>query len=445
MPEFLRLVPPEDARKLLLAELSCPLTTQETIETAAAIDRACAEDIRAPHPLPEFPRSTVDGYAVLAEDTFGARDSLPVYLILTGEVLMGNVPPSAIAPGQCMLIHTGGMIPENANAVVMLEHTQVARGNGPSPRHQASAATRFEQGSSTNGTDRTEIEVLRPVATGENVIQVGQDVAEGQVVLSKGSRLRPSEIGGLMALGVTSLNVVRQPRIGLISSGDELVPPHRRPRQGQVRDVNAYTLASAVTRWGGVPALYGIIPDDPGLLEQMAARALEECDCVVISAGSSASVRDQTASVIDSLGSPGVLVHGVNTRPGKPTILGCCNGKGVLGLPGNPVSALVNAHLFLKPLLECLLGLPTDRPQAVVAAILTVNLPSEAGREDWWPVSLRRGSMTGAEPGASDWLAEPIFGQSNLIFRLMAADGLLRIPPDATGLGVGSAVEVQLL
>jgi molybdopterin molybdotransferase len=295
-----------------------------------------------------------------------------------------------------------------------------------------------------------EIEIMRAVAEGENVIRVGEDVAEGTVVLPMGRMMRPAEIGGLMALGIVQLNAIRKIRVGLISSGDEVVYPSQQPRRGQVRDVNAYTLFSLVMKSGGEGVLYGIVPDEVYALKEMASRALRECDVVLITAGSSASTRDMTAAVIDSLGVPGVLVHGINTRPGKPTILGVCDGKAVIGLPGNPVSALVNGYLFVVPVIEKLLGLPVDKPRPSLMARLTVNVASQAGREDWIPVRLfpihnslsRRASEQGI--GNSEWDAEPVFGKSNLIFTLAAADGLLRIPPDATGFSTGEVVEVVL-
>jgi molybdopterin molybdotransferase len=260
-----------------------------------------------------------------------------------------------------------------------------------------------------------------------------------------------------MALGITSLRVATKPKVALISSGDEIVAPNGIPGKGQVRDVNAYTLGSLVIKSGGEPVFYGIVPDRIGQLKETAAKALTECDMLVISAGSSASTRDITAEVISSLGLPGVLVHGINTRPGKPTILGVCSGKAVIGLPGNPVSALVNAYLFVLPVIERLSGLRYGNfgekaPRASVLAYLTVNLPSQAGREDWWPVKLTQESLRGGEmPGGKShhepkdrWLADPIFGKSNLIFTLVNADGLLCIPPDVTGLGAGEKVEVVL-
>ena len=447
MPEFLTLLPPEEAREKLFSHLPAPEPASEIIDVSVSLGRVTAEDVSAPHPLPDFRRSTVDGFAVLAKDTHGASDSLPAYLKLVGEVPMGDTPKSVLEPGNCMTIHTGGMLPDGADAVVMLEYTQttsVGAGLRPAPT--------------------TEIEILKSVAEGENVIAIGEDVAQGQVVQPKGSLMRPAEIGGLMALGITELRVAKKIRVGLISSGDEVIPPEESPRPGQVRDINSHTLAALVTRVGGEPVLYGIVGDPFEALQQTAAKALAECEVVVITAGSSASTRDMTADVIATLGEPGVLVHGINTRPGKPTILGVCDGKAVIGLPGNPVSALVNGYMLVVPLIERLLG-QTQCPQATIQARLTVNLPSQSGREDWWPVKLLRPERSGSagdaqskgsanvsnSPSTSlrsaqdEYNAEPIFGKSNLIFTLAAADGLLKIPPDATGLSAGEMVEVILI
>jgi molybdopterin molybdotransferase len=416
MPEFLTLLPPDEARDLMLSHLAArqPVIDSESIDVSASLGRVLAEDIIAPHPLPDFQRTTVDGYAVRAQDTFGATDSLPAYLTLIGEVPMGDTPHFEIGAGQCALIHTGGMLPNGADAVVMLEYTQSAH--------------------------EKEIEIFRAVANGENIIHIGEDVAQGQTVQVKGSVMRPAEIGGLLALGITSVKVAEKIRVGLISTGDEVIDPSQTPRPGQVRDINSYTLGALVEKSGGVAKRYGIISDQLQALKDAAAQALSECDVVVITAGSSASTRDMTADVIRSLGAPGVLVHGINTRPGKPTILGVCNGKAVIGLPGNPVSALVNGCLFVVPVIEKLLG-ATPRPRATIQAKLTVNLPSQAGREDWIPVKL----IVNRQSSIVNYDAEPIFGKSNLIFTLASADGLLRIHPDATGLSAGEVVEVVLI
>ena len=425
MPEFLTLLPPDEARDLLLAHLASRklVIDPESIDVSASLGRVLAEDIIAPHPLPDFQRATVDGYAVRAQDTYGATDSLPAYLTLIGEVPMGDASTFEIGAGQCALIHTGGMLPNRADAVVMLEYTQIAR-SGLSPER------------STEG----ELEIFRAVANGENVILIGEDVAQGQLVLPHGTLIRPAEIGGLLALGITSVKTAKKILVGLISTGDEVIDPSKTPRPGQVRDINSFTLGALVEKSGGVAKRYGIISDQLQALKDAAAQALSECDVIVITAGSSASTRDMTADVIRWLGEPGVLVHGINTRPGKPTILGVCNGKAVIGLPGNPVSALVNGYLFVVPVIEKLLGMLSS-PKAAVLARLTVNLPSQAGREDWWPVKL----AVSDRPSAVSYDAEPIFGKSNLIFTLAAANGLLRIQPDATGLSAGEVVEIFLI
>jgi molybdopterin molybdotransferase len=411
MPEFLRLVPPDHALHLFLDALSDHASRKvEIIPTQEGLGRILAQPIHAKEPLPPFPRSTVDGYAVRAADTYGASPSLPAYLTLIGEIAMGTQADDEIKSPQAILIHTGGMIPRGADAVVMVEDTQKVKEN--------------------------EIEVLKPVAEGENILQLGEDVKVGEIVIPIGRRLRPQEIGGLMALGVTKVGVVQPPRVGILSTGNELISPREKPQPGQIRDINSYTLSALVRRTGGKPILRGIIPDQYDDLLQAAKKAHREDDMVIITAGSSVSTHDQTADVIQQLGNPGVLVHGVSIRPGKPTILAVADGVPLIGLPGNPVSALVVAGLFVVPVIRALLGAQEEEIMPQVHARLSMNVSSETGREDYLPVKLH--------PGEGGWLAEPVFGRSNLIFTLVRADGLVRIPPEATGLPANSLVTVQL-
>ncbi len=400
MPEFLQLMTPPAARQKFLAALT-HRTGAERVSTRAALGRTLAADVVAAEDLPPFARSTVDGYAVRAADTHGASESLPIYLRLAGEVAMGQAAGLALAPGECAAIHTGGMLPENADGVLMLEYSQSAG---------------------------AEIEALRAVAVGENVILAGEELRAGQVALVAGRRLRAEELGGLMALGVTEISVRQQPRVALLSSGDEVIPPEMSPQAGQVRDINATALAALVAGAGGEPVLYGIVPDDLNELTRRAEQALADCDALVITAGSSASVRDLTATALAGLGAPGVLVHGVSVRPGKPTLLGVSDGKPTLGLPGNPASALVIARLFLLPAIAALLGDASPPAQAIRARV-RVNLPSQAGREDWLAVRL-------AEVEGDLW-AEPVYGKSNQIFMLAGGEGLLFIPTEVTGLMAG--------
>jgi molybdopterin molybdotransferase len=409
MPEFLRLVSPSEALARLLARLPEGRRVEpEAIPTSEAVGRVLAAPVVAPHALPAFPRSTVDGFAVRAADTHGASPSLPAYLQVVGEVPMGRASDLKLSPGQAALVHTGGMVPDSADAVVMLEDTQ-------SPRPG-------------------EIEVLKPSASGQNVIAAGEDVSPGESVLEAGVHLRPQEIGGLMALGIAEVRVARRPRVGILSSGDEVVDPESTPGPAQVRDVNSYALSALVVEAGGEPIRHGIVPDQMGALQEAARKALGVSDLVVITAGSSASARDLTAEAIRSLGEPGVLVHGVAIRPGKPTILAVADEVPVIGLPGNPVSALVIARLFVVPVIRRLLG---ERGPALPArwmARLSANIASEAGREDYIPVRL---VVT-----PEGLVAEPVYGRSNLIFTLVRADGLIRIAPEVTGLSAGAAVEV---
>jgi molybdopterin molybdotransferase len=407
--DFLTLVPPSRARELLLSQVQYKGDV-DLVGISESIGRISAEDILAPHPLPQFPRSTVDGYAVRAKDTFGASESSPAYITIIDEVTMGSQPQHQVGSGEASSIHTGGMIPVGSDAVVMVENTQIARDK--------------------------EIEIYRSVSTGENVISVGEDVVQGQLVLPKGKLIRPSEVGGLAALGISSLRVAKKMKVGIISTGDEVVPIEDDVQLGQVRDVNSHTLAGLVNTSGAVSILYGIIQDNFDDLIAVARKALDECDLLLITAGSSASSRDMTAKVINDLGKPGVLVHGINTRPGKPTILGLCGGKAVIGLPGNPVSALINGMLFVVPLLDKLTGKLSSAPNPSIKATLTVNLASQAGREDWQPIKLI--------PGEQGWMADPVFGKSNLIFSLSFSDGLVCIRPDETGLSAGELVDVFL-
>ena len=408
MPEFLELLPPAEALLQLLNAMPEATPQSELITTRGAFGRVLSMDIIAQEPLPPFTRSTVDGYALRAQDTHGASESLPIYLRVVGEVPMGSEPGFQIGIGDAAIIHTGGMLPNGADAVVMLEFTQQT-GDG-------------------------EVECLKAIPSGENVLLQGEDVPVGSVILQKGKRLEIADIGGLTALGILEAPVAKAPRIAIISSGDEVVPADQRPALGQVRDINSTTLALLIEKSGGVPVEYGIAPDEPDALKLLLSTALADCDAAVVTAGSSASARDLTAQIIHQMGSPGVLVHGVNVKPGKPTILAMCDGKPVVGLPGNPVSALVIAWLFVVPLIQHLLSEVLDVPRPVVHARLAVNIPSVAGREDYVPVRLNK--VDGKV------IAQPTYFKSNLIFSLSRSHGLVRIPPNETGLAAGSDVEV---
>jgi molybdopterin molybdotransferase len=411
VPEFFTVHSPEAALARLWQHLPQQPAT-ETIATAEALGRVTAEAVLAPTAVPAFVRSTMDGYAVRAQDTFGAGQTLPAYLTLIGEAPMGRAPEFSVGPAQAALVHTGGMLPAGADAVVMIELTQKV--------------------------GEREIEVLRAAAPGENLLRVGDDIARGAPVVAAGHWLRPQDLGGLMALGVTQLRVARRPRVALLATGDEVVPPEAEPGPGQVRDVNSYSVAGQIAEAGGVPLRRGIAPDNFAALKTAAESALAEADALVLSAGSSVSVRDMTGDVIAGLGQPGVLVHGVAVKPGKPTILAVAGGKPIFGLPGNPVSAMVIADLFLVPTLYRLQGCAQPPPRQSVRARLTHNVASQAGRVDYVPARLVRRAEGG------EWWAEPVFGKSNQIFTLVFADGMIVIPGDANGVATGETVEVRL-
>ncbi len=408
--ELFDVVSPETALARLL-EAGLPEPRAETVPLSSAAGRVSAQPVRAPEPSPSFDRSLMDGFAVRASDTFGATESLPAALTVIGEVPMGAPPTRGIAPGEAMLIHTGGMLPPGSDAVVMVEHTEWI--------------------------DDRMIEVMRPVAARDAVIRRGDDVAEGAVIIHRGARLRSQDLGGLAALGVTHVSVAQAPIVGLIATGDEVVPPDQTPEPGEVRDVNSITLTVEVERAGGVARTYGIVPDVRAALATVVRDAQRECDIVVVSAGSSVSTRDHTADVIGSLGTPGILAHGLALKPGKPSIVALAGGKPVFGLPGNPVSALVVFDLLVAPTIRRLQGAPADSPESPLRVRLARNVASTAGRLDFIPARL-------TERDGCLW-AEPIFGASNLIFTLVRADALVRIPADANGLQAGAFVDIRPL
>ncbi|MFQ5880891.1 MAG: gephyrin-like molybdotransferase Glp [Candidatus Methylomirabilales bacterium] len=407
MTELFQVSTPTEALYRLLDHLPTALKIEEVL-VQEALGRILATDLPSPIQLPTFPRSTMDGYAVRAQDTFGASDGLPAYLKMSGEVAMGEAPKVRVRAGEVVWVHTGALIPEGADAVVIVEHTQVV--------------------------DPTTIEIYRPVAPGENVVQIGEDVKQGECLLPKGHCLRSQDVGGLLGLGVLTVSVFRRPRIGIIATGDEVVPPEVEPGPGQIRDINTYTIANLVLQAGGIPRPFGIIKDNYEALREAAERGITEGDVLILSAGSSVSTRDMTAEVIGTLGKPGVLVHGVALKPGKPTILAVCGDKPVFGLPGNPVSTFVTFDLFVRPVLYHLAGTPPPERMAVQAR-LTKNVASTFGREDYIPVRL-------FEEGG-ELLVEPVFGKSNLISTLVKAHGLLTIPLDVGGLPAGQMVQVR--
>jgi molybdopterin molybdotransferase len=382
-------------------------THDETVSRADALGRVPGAPVTSDAALPGFPRSTVDGYAVRAADTYGASDGLPAYLDLAGSVRMGASADVAVRTGTAVTIPTGAAIPPDADAVVMVEHTQV--------------------------TMPGVIEVTRPVAVGEGIVRADEDVAVGAVVAPAGRPLRAQDLGLLAAAGVTEVKVRARPRVGIISTGDEVVPPETADLQpGQVRDATASALAGLVTEAGGEPSLLGIVPDDRDALVTVLRSAVQECDLVVVSAGSSVGARDETAAAVESLGQPGVFCHGLAVKPGKPTLLAECSGVPVIGLPGNPLSALVVFRLVGLPVLRQVGGITAPPPEPTVTATLSRAVASAAGRLDVVQVRL------------ADGVATPLFGFSALLSLLTRADGYIVVPEAATGLDAGTSVTVTI-
>jgi molybdopterin molybdotransferase len=415
--ELFTVLPPGEAFASF-ARACSPIERAEIVPLDSALGRVLAADVTAGETLPGFARSTMDGYAVRAADTHGASEQSPAYLRLAGDVPTGIVPDVRVEPGLAVRTHTGAMVPAGADAVVMVEDTNLLP---PASSGQV------------------EVEVLDAAAPGENVLTVGEDVRAGAVAVRAGRRLRAADLGGLAALGITQVLVRMQPRIAILSTGDEVVPAGAAPGPAQVRDVNATTVAAVVEQAGGVAVPCGIAPDEAAQLEAALRDALETADAVVLSAGSSVSVRDLTAQVVERLGPPGVLVHGIAIKPGKPTVLAVCDGTPVVGLPGNPASALVVAWRIVRPLVRLLGGERVDDDglgdERELSAVLDVPVPSRPGREDYVPCTLARDAG-----GALH--ATPVFGASNLIFTLVRSDALVAVPLDRSGLAAGERVRV---
>ena len=405
---FFRVVSTEDARAAIRRVAA---VDSETVAVRDAAGRVLARSLAAPIDLPHFHRANMDGYAVRAADTFGASPSVPAYLAITGTIEMGQTITTVLRKGQAMRIATGGMLPRGADAVVMVEHTDEVD-------------------------DRT-VEIHRSVSPWQYVLRVGEDIAKGAPVFPAGRRLRAHDLGALTGLGITRLRVHRRPRLGLIATGDEIVPPEKQPRPGQVRNINQFSLGAMALEAGAAVTDYGVVPDRPDKLRKALATALAGSDVVLLSGGSSVGVKDLTTDVLMSFPRSEVVFHGISVAPGKPTILARALDKPVMGLPGHPVSALVIFALFAAPLLRVLGGedvATVFAPRAVVRARLSENIASQPGREDYVRVRLAERN--------SGLIATPLPGQSGAIFNLVSADGLVCIPANAEGLDDGAEVEV---
>jgi len=407
---FFKVLEPREALNVLLTVN--PVGTEE-IPTVRARARVLADELRSAVDLPHFHRAAMDGYAVIAKDTFGASQSLPAYLKLAGVVEMGKEAAQPLTPGTAMRISTGGMMPPHADSVVMVEYT--------------------------DETDAGLVEIHRGVSPWQNVIQIGDDIKKGELVFPRGRRLRAHDLGALTGVGIASIPVFKKPRIALISTGDEIVDVESEPRPGQVRNINQHSLAGLIEECGGELKDWGVIRDDRTALRDAIAGALEWSDLVLLSGGSSMGAKDIALETILSFPDAQFVFHGISIAPGKPTIFAKACGKPVLGLPGYPVSALVIFDLFAAPLIRRLGGENLDvleKFSRSVRAVLKTNVASQIGREDYVRVVLER--------SPAGLLAAPLPSKSGAIFTLVKADGMVRVDMNQDGLEQGEEVEVIL-
>lgn len=407
--DFFSCITLNEAEQLVKTKTVC-VTGNEEVGIAEALNRTAGVDIPAGEDLPPFSRSTVDGYAVQSSDTFGAEEGIPALLNITGEIQMGKPASITVGPGQTSAIPTGGMLPEGADAVVMVEHTE-----------------QFDAGT---------VLINRKVGPGENVIQRGEDIHSGQFIIREGQVIRSQDIGLLSACGHTSV-VVRKPLcVGVLSTGDEVVDIKAIPQPGQIRDVNRYLLQAMLMELGCQVRSYGIVGDDYDQLAVTMSQALSQCQLVVISGGSSVGERDYTVQVINSLGRPGVLFHGVAVKPGKPTIFGVVNSVPVFGLPGHPAAAMTMFARLVKPVVAVLSGRQANRVKHMFPARMARNVASAPGRDEFISVRIQKKE--------GQYWAEPVFGKSGLVSTMTEADGIVHIPAEVSGLYAGDRVDIEL-
>jgi putative molybdopterin biosynthesis protein len=412
--QFLEVIAPAEARRRFEGSIDVSPLPAETVGLAQARGRVLAADLAADTDVPAFDRSGVDGFAVRAADTTGAGDRAPRRLMLNAEVIACGHPPALeVRTGTASTIATGGMIPRGADAVVMIEHTElIETPEGPA------------------------IAVRRAAAPGQFVAFAGSDIARGEAVLRRGQRIGSREIGMLAACGIADIPVVRRPKVAVLSTGDELVPPGTPLPPAGVYDSNGAIVAAAVEEAGGEAVRYGAFPDDEATLEAAVRRALGECDTVVLSGGTSKGAGDLSYRILSRLGLPGVLVHGVALKPGKPLCLAVCDGKPIAVLPGFPTSAIFTFHAFVAPVIRARAGLPAEAAQSVEATV-PVRIPSEMGRQEFVLVAL--------VPGEHGPVAFPVGKGSGAVTSFSQADGFLAIDALSAGFDAGATMAVTLI
>ena len=402
MTLFRRLLPREEALRLIEMHVK-PIERTETIPLEEAYGRVLARDVVSPIDVPPFDRAAMDGYAVRAEDTYGASIHKPRRLRLIGVQGVGQLYEGEVGPGECIQISTGSPIPRGCNAVVMREYAE-AQGEY--------------------------IEVYSPVYPGANISKRGEDIKEGEVVVKTGAKLTLARIGAIAAIGLNQVEVYEKPRVAIIATGSEVRPPGVELQPGEIYDINSYTLSAVVSLHGGIPIRMGIIPDEEEALRKAISEAVDSCDLIILSGGSSVGVADLLGGVVEELGR--ILFHGLQIKPGKPTLFALVDEKPLLGMPGYPTSCLSNAYLLLIPALRKLAHLPPYKPR-IIKARLSRRVVASTGREQVLTVRLIDGE------------AHPVFKESGAITSMSLADGYVLIPIGVDVLEAGSEVNVYLL
>lgn len=381
----------------------------EEVDIIDAEGRILGEDIYSKLNVPHFRRSTVDGYALRSRDTHGASDSLPMFIEKIGEVEMGKAATEIVREDTAVYVPTGGMVPEGADAVVMIEYIEVL--------------------------DDINIIVSKSVVQKENIIEIGDDIKENQKVLLKGMKLRPQDIGVLSSIGIYTVKTIKMPSISIISTGDEIIDPREELKPGKIKDINTYTIAAMAKEIGLNVIERVVVKDDKELLKATLEDALEKSDMVALSGGSSVGTKDISSIVINEIGSPGVFVHGVAMKPGKPTILAKVKDKPVFGLPGQPTSAIIAFKVFVEYFVRKIINID-EYEGRFVEAEMKVNIPSAAGKETYQMVYLKKEE--------DKYIAEPVNGKSGMITLMSKAKGYIKINEDIEGITAGEKIRVNL-
>ena len=397
----------DEARNLLFNYFS-PQRKVETVPLYLAVNRVLANDVYALTDVPPFDRATMDGYAVRVEDTFTAEEDNPVILKVTGVIEAGKKPEIEVSRGEAVEIATGAMMPKGANAVVMVEYTR-RRGD--------------------------EIEVFKPVSPGENVMYAGSDIMAGELIAREGSRLTHREIGVMAACGIKEVEVYRKPRVAIISTGNELISPGEKLVEGKIYDVNSYSLAAAVEENGGEAILIGIARDNEAEMRRFIDKALREADIVMTSGSTSAGAGDAMYRILDEF-NPGVIVHGIAIKPGKPAIIAVSDSKPIFGLPGYPTSAMTVFEVIVAPIIREMAGI-SESEVARLKARLALKVFSAEGRREYLPVNVVE--------GVEGYSAYPVSGSySGAVTAFAFTDGFVEIPENVVMLEEGEEVEVKL-